>query len=269
MLISLAMYALPSVRAATEAWADGIGDALAAHGLPRPTAVIPNDPMGVWRDPALLLTQTCGFPVTHGYRDALRPVMAPTYRAEGCGPGRYSSWIVARSGSGIADLADAEGARLAINGFDSQSGWNAVAADLSALFADRPDPPLSAILVTGAHAESLAAVRDGRADIATLDAVTATLLQREEPAWFDGVERIGFTRSAPALPYATPRGLGEADRARVRRALQAALADPALAAAREALLLQDLTPVDDADYAEIAEMAGAARPADRLARRIG
>lgn len=262
------MYALPSVRAATEAWMAGIADHLAAAGLPRPAAILPDDPTTLWRSPDLLLTQTCGFPVTHAYRDALRPLMAPTYRAAGCAPGRYSSWIVVRRGSGIESLADAAGARLAINGFDSQSGWNAVAADLTDLFRDRPSPPLAEIRVTGAHAASLEAVRTGLADLATLDAVTAALMARDTQDAFDGVHRIGFTRTAPALPYATPRGLREDDRRRLREGLTAALADPALAATRAALLLEDLTPVDDADYAEIAAMAASAAGPSALAARI-
>src|SRR5690606_6754530 len=96
MLASLPMYDLPEVAAATAAWWQGLARAFRAEGLadvPGRLATAPALP-GHWRDPALLFSQTCGFPLTHGLAGALRLVATPCYRAAGCDGARYRSFLV-------------------------------------------------------------------------------------------------------------------------------------------------------------------------------
>ncbi len=75
-IISLPMYDWPEVREATDAWAHGIARHLREHGFPE----APSEPLRcenhgeAWLSPDLLLSQTCGYPLTHTYARCLRPV---------------------------------------------------------------------------------------------------------------------------------------------------------------------------------------------------
>ncbi|MGR3434444.1 MAG: phosphate/phosphite/phosphonate ABC transporter substrate-binding protein, partial [Shimia sp.] len=89
-----------------------------------------------------------------------------------------------------------DGPRVAINGWDSQSGWAAAQAHL---------PPDPSFVVTGGHAASLAAVAEGRADMACLDAVTWRLLRADDPN-AGRVTVRGWTEWTPGLPLVTATG---------------------------------------------------------------
>ena len=80
-------------------------------------------------------------------------------------------------------------------------------------------------------------VADGRADCAALDAVCWALLGRHEPDLRAGLAVLCQTPLAPGLPLIAGPGWSEKDVAAMRAALDEALADPALAGPREALLL--------------------------------
>ena len=260
-VVALGMYDLPELRAATDAWWTAIARALRAEGVPGvPESLDRSRPYHeVWRDPALLLTQTCGYPLTHGFADALTAVAVPTYAAEGCGPGRYSSAFLVRDDDPAGDLADLRGRRATANGPDSQSGCNVLRSAVAPL-ADA-GRFFSEVVWAGAHRRSLAAVRTGTADVAAIDAVTFALLSRHAPAETRGVRVLGWSESAPALPYAVRRGIDAGTRARIAAALLRAAADPNAAAAREALLIAGLSPVDDAAYTVMPAMR---RAAERL-----
>ncbi len=66
--------------------------------------------------------------------------------------------IVARQDSGVRSLDDVAGKVAAINGHDSQSGWNALRHSLIGKGAP------ARFVETGGHRKSMAAVREGRAD---------------------------------------------------------------------------------------------------------
>jgi ABC-type phosphate/phosphonate transport system substrate-binding protein len=60
-------------------------------------------------------------------------------------------------------------------------------------------------LQTGGHRLSAAAVAEGRADIAALDAVTFALLQANDPV-VGRLKVLGMTDPTPGLPYITAAG---------------------------------------------------------------
>src|SRR5690606_5113472 len=104
---------------------------------------------------------------------------------------------------------------------------------------------------TGGHRASLAALRAGLADIAAIDAVSLALLRRHAPTEIEGLRVLAWSAAAPALPYASRRGIDDGLRRRLTAGLLAAAVDPGGAEARAALLLAGLQPADDADYAAI------------------
>ena len=101
-IAALPMYDLPELRAATDSWWQVIARALRAEGVPDvPAALERAQPVSaVWRNPLLVLSQTCGYPLTHDYSASLTAIAVPSYTAEGCTPGRYRSAFLVRADEG-------------------------------------------------------------------------------------------------------------------------------------------------------------------------
>jgi ABC-type phosphate/phosphonate transport system substrate-binding protein len=234
---ALPMYDLPEIRAATDAWWRGLARALRRQGIADVPARLSHGhaPMELWRSPQLLLAQTCGFPLTHALEGIVQLVATPCYAAPGCRGPEYRSLIVVRADDPVASLAACRGRIAAINGWDSHSGWNVLRAMAAPVAKEASF--FGTVTVTGSHAASLAAVRAGRADVAAIDCVTHALLARYRPRAVEGVRPLGWSPAAPGLPYVTHAGRDAGDVARLRAGLLEALADPALAACRDALLL--------------------------------
>jgi ABC-type phosphate/phosphonate transport system substrate-binding protein len=157
--------------------------------------------------------------------------------------------LVVRADDPAESLAGLRGRRVACNARDSHSGHNALRAAVAPLaaggrfFADH--------VITGAHGKSADAVAAGAADLCAIDCVSWALLERYEPERIARLRVLGRTAPAPGLPLVT--GL-DAPLAAVRAAVIAVSGDPALAAAREALLLDGIEVLDEADYEAILDM---------------
>lgn len=247
------MYDLAEVRRLTDEWWSGLARHLAGKGvkdMPQRLAR-PNDVERLWRDPDLVFSQTCGYPYVKGLRDWVRLVATPTYSARGCVGARYCAVIVVQADQPAKRMADLETFRLAVNGFDSHSGWNAFRSALAVL--DRLSD-FGAPIVTGSHRASLAKVRDGEADICSIDCVTFGLIERYAPEETEGLRILGETPQAPGLPYITSRTASTDLILRLRDGVAAAYADPDLATVREGLLLVGYEILDDKDYAKIAAL---------------
>lgn len=250
---SLAMYDLPEVRRATEAWWTGLARHLRRAGLEdvpsRPSW--PARPEDAWRAPGLLLAQCCGYPLTHAERGRLQAVATPAYDAPGCRGTDYASLLIVRADSPAEGLAELAGGVCAVNARDSHSGYNALRAMLAPLAGGRR--LFRAVRTTGSHPASLAAVAAGEADLCAVDCVVHALIARHGPGRLAGTRVLGHSMAAPGLPYVTRRGDG-GRLARLREGLFAALADPGLAAAREALLLVGAEVLPEGAYERIVEL---------------
>ena len=221
---------------AVTAWWRAIARALQAQGVADVPASLaqPADLDAHWRDPRLLLSQACGYPLVTSLRTAVQVVGALHYTAPGCDGIDYRSELIART----ADAASLEGFRgrvAAINSLDSHSGWNALRG-LVAPHA-RDGAFFARHLVSGSHRGSLAAVQSGAADIAAIDCVTLAGLRRHDPELLRGLRVVCSTASAPGLPLVTSAATTPADLAALRHALQEACIDPTAADAREALFI--------------------------------
>jgi ABC-type phosphate/phosphonate transport system substrate-binding protein len=245
------MYDLPELRAETDALWGALRDALRGAGVPAPGALARSDDYAAaWTDPGLVLAQSCGYPYVTRLRGAVALVATPVYEAEGCDGPTYRSALVARAGEG-ASLAGFRGRVAAVNGWDSQSGMNAFRAAVAPLAGGRAF--FARVVETGGHRLSVAAVREGRADIAAIDAVTWALLGRVDPAAVAGLAVVGWTGSAPALPFVAPVA-DPAALAATRAAVLRVLGDPATAAIRAPLLIAGAAPPDERAYDAILAM---------------
>ncbi len=253
-LASLPMYDLPGNRRATRAWWAGLARGFAAAGLDDVPQVLtePADRSGHWLDRRLLFSQACGRNYVRELAGHVRLVATPCYAAPGCDGPLYRSLLLAGADSELDPADDLSGARVAINGFDSHSGWVALCAAVSAA-GDAPD--FADIRVTGSHAASMAAVRRGAADLCAVDCVTFALLERHAPDRVAGLKPMGRTPAAPGLPYITGAGTGPAEISRLRDGLSRALEAPDLASVRDSLFIERCEVLADSDYDRVRDMA--------------
>ena len=193
----------------------------------------PEDLLAHWRDPQLLLGQTCGYPLTHALAGAVQLVGVFRYSAPGCDGIFCRSQLVARTEDAGRTLADFRGLRVAFNSDDSQSGYNALRAAVAPLA--RHGRFFAEALATGGHAASMAAVQQGRADIAAIDCVTLDGLRRNMPQTLAGLCTIGQTMAYPGLPLITGHATSAAELQALQAVLAALVRDPAAADALAAL----------------------------------
>jgi ABC-type phosphate/phosphonate transport system substrate-binding protein len=201
MIASLPMYLRPETQPATEAFWAATRDALRARGVAAPE-YLDHDatPQDAWASPGLVLSQICNLPYRLGFHAHVTLVAAPDHRLPGTPPGQYHSALVVRADDPRATLSAFDGATLAINGADSQSGWGAPSAA-----AARAGIAFGTVLVTGAHVHSARAVAEGRADIAGIDAVTWNMIARWD-AFAGDLRVLARTPPTPALCYVTATG---------------------------------------------------------------
>jgi ABC-type phosphate/phosphonate transport system substrate-binding protein len=256
MIASLPMY--PMFRAEVEALWRAIAASLRALGVADvpPSLVWPDDLLAHARRPDLLLSQTCGYPLVTKLSDMVRVVGAFHYAAPGCDGLRYRSRVIARADDPKTDIAAFRGRRVAYNGRDSQSGYNALRALIAPLAQEGRF--FGSALETGAHYASMQAVADGRADIAAIDCVSFAHIGAADPDLAQRLKVVGETPSAPALPLITRGTATDKDVATLRKALSNTIRDPTLAGVRERLMIAGFEPVEFAAYAEITTMEATA-----------
>lgn len=251
MIASLPMYDLPELAAATENFWRGLRAHMREAGLAEAPATLtrPRDLDRHWRDSALVFSQTCGYPLTHNLAGALLPIATPIYDAPGCEETSYSSVFVVRAEEAARDLADLAGRRIAYNATDSQSGYHVLAYELARRRLFWRD--FSRLSESGAHRRSLHLVKSGAADLCAVDCVSWALIGDVAPEECAGLRVIGRSALAPALPFVTSAAGGAARIEALRRALAAALADPALAESCRALRLRGAKSLDVSAYEAI------------------
>ena len=238
MIAALQMYDWPETRQATDAWWAG----LARHlGLDVPLSR-PGDFTAPWFRGDLAFGQTCGYPFTHALRGQVMLVATPHYAADGCVGASYCSIVFARE---RRPLAVYRGTTAAVNSPDSMSGMLALKLVFGPLAEDGRF--FGRAIETGGHLNSLAAVRDGKADVCAIDCVCVALARRYRPEALAGLTEIARSPAVPGLPWITRAGNPVA----IREGLSRAFADPALRAAREALLLSGFSVSDASAYDRI------------------
>ncbi len=258
MIASLPMYDWPEVRPATDALWQVIARHLAANGFRGVPESLDRsgDPHAQWRSAELLLSQTCGYPLTHGLAGAVDLVATPCYRVRGAEGSDYCSLIVIAATSGRTGLADLRGSIAAFNTEDSMSGMLALKAVVAPLA--RQGRFFSRVIRSGAHLASMQAVADGRADVAAIDCVSHALAERHLPGLAKKLKVIAETPKVPGLPLITARGRSGPERTRLARALAEAFVDPGLAAVRDALFIAGLEFRPLAAYQRIPDLEAAA-----------
>lgn len=186
MFAALPMYDHPGVRAATDALWAAIRDRLRGAGIDAPEALSRGgDHFAEWQDPSLLLGQACCLPYRVVLDGRVGLVGAIDYGLPDVPPGYYYSAFVAREDDPRATLEDFTGATLAFNESHSHSGWGTACA---------APVRFGRLIATGSHSNSCAAISEGRAEIAAIDAISLRLI-RAHTGLARGLKVVG--RSAP------------------------------------------------------------------------
>src|SRR3954451_6940994 len=241
MIAALPMYDLPEIQEANDKLWRSVARRLRACGVAGVPASLSRDMpdlSALWRDPRLLLAQTCGYPLVTGLGRAVRLVAVPIYDFPGCTGWKHRSFIIAAAAAQARPLAGFRGTVCAVNGFDSNSGMNLLRAAVAPLAEGAPF--FAGILETGSHPASLEAVADGRAALAAIDCVTHGHLARHRPALVARTRIVGQTPASPNLPMITPGTTSPEALAALRDALAETAMDPGFEPARRALGLTGL-----------------------------
>jgi ABC-type phosphate/phosphonate transport system substrate-binding protein len=239
MIATLPMYDWPEVREATDGWWAGLARHLRSAGFEAPERLSRSGGASArWRRPDLLVSQTCGFPLMHDFRGLLEVLATPVYDVEGCDGASYSSVIVVPADGGVSRLEDLAGATAAFNAADSLSGHLALKCVFAPL--GRNGRFFGRLVESGSHRASMQLVCNAEADVAAIDCVSFALAQAHRPELAAGLAVVARGPAAPALPYVTAADRPADEIARLKHALSAAAADPALAGARQALFIAGL-----------------------------
>ncbi|AXI48260.1 hypothetical protein C1J03_21045 [Sulfitobacter sp. SK012] len=196
MIANLMMYARPELSEAHARYWALLRTSFADRGIASPETLAQEaEEFSVWRDPALVLSQTCGMPFRTQLQETVTLIGTPDFGLDGCAPGYYNSAIIVREDDLRGDIAEYREARFAYNMAISQSGWAAPYAHLQQhgfWFTKRFE--------SGGHVNSAHAVANGSADIAAVDAQTWALIKRYEP-WAEKLRVLEYTQPTPGLPY--------------------------------------------------------------------
>ncbi len=204
----------------------------------------PEELPALWTHPELLLAQTCGYPWATRLRGQVRLVAAPRYTFDGCVGAEHCAFILVPETLDASSLADLRGKRVALNGLDSNTGMNLLRHAVAPL-AER-GRFFGEVIVSESHANSLALLQQGHADVAAVDAVTYGYLQRAEPGRVAGLRLLQRTRSSPTLPFITASSRSDAEVEALRAALNDTLVtQPELA---RILAIEGFAAVDESTY---------------------
>ena len=239
MIAALPMYDWPETSGANDVLWARLSAQLQASNVDVPAHLTrTNDLEALWLSPELLLAQTCSYPLETSLKGKVRYVATPSYSAQGCEtPGHYRSVVLMRGQAESVFVPRDSRAklpfwhrdvRLAINGLDSMSGYNALKRDALAEGCDMPE----VAIVTGSHRASIKAVVNGQADLCTVDCITWAMALQYEPAAQE-VFVAGWTKQRPGLPLITSLSCPEDLMAKLMQAAQSVLGAVVLASPTE------------------------------------
>jgi ABC-type phosphate/phosphonate transport system substrate-binding protein len=237
------MYDLPGV----ERDIDLLWAAIAERVNADPERERPNDLHNHWRSGHFLLSQTCGLPLVETLQELT--VIGVFTTPVGVGDASHYQSVV------IEPMQPSPGP-VAINGWDSLSGYVSLAHFLSVERASGFDRGAVATMITGGHRYSVEAVAAGRASLASIDAVTFDILSRTAPDMIAAVRRIGSGPTVPCLPLVAPT---DEHRARLVRALQDVVQATSLQPALRRLAIAGFTPLGREAYAGLPPLITKAR----------
>ena len=252
--VSLPMYDLPGLQPVWDAWWAAMCRAMAEYGVGGFDAQLTRYPglASHWRDPAMRLSQTCGYPYKLGLERDWRLVSTPVYDVEWCMGPRYRNLVLVRREDNAEGLADLRGRRIAFNSEDSHSGYNSIRWMVAPLA--EGGRFFGEAVPAGSHLAGIKAVAEGAVDCCSVDCVTFALVAKHGNAPTDGLRILAEGPLVPGLPFVVPRTTPDAVVVASRSALREAASNPAVAPLNAELLFKGFADVPETQYGTILEM---------------
>jgi len=250
---SLPMYCLPEMEAANAGFLAALQSRLRGKGIEAAEPIL-NRRHGAVSDnvaPGMFFTQICGYPLFKHYREQYRALATPHYAMPGCVGASHRAFFMVRADDPAGRLEDLRGQTFGCNSLLSNSGMNLPRLSLARIAGGRPF--FSAVVVTGAHVESLARLDQGSIDICSVDNVTWGLFKKCRPRAAERYRILAETVVSPSLPFVTSAKTSEADAAALAETLFEIMTDPQTAPLREVLELSGLSAPDVAAYEGLTE----------------
>jgi ABC-type phosphate/phosphonate transport system substrate-binding protein len=239
-IASLAMYPFTQLRPAYDRLWDGVRSRLS---FAAPALDWELDHLTACRRDDLLLGQTCGWPLITELASTVRVVGTFDCDVNGAAGGTYCSVLVSNTDDPLDDILRRPDLIVAANSSDSLSGWislQSVAIAKGVL--------LETVEWTGSHAVSIDTLRQGRAHLAAIDAVSWAHLGGP------GLSIVGHCPRIPCLPLVTSRSSSDAVLGELRQALGVTVSDPAMAAVCSTLKVRAFLERDLADYEGVSKL---------------
>lgn len=240
-IASLAMYPFTEVQPAYDKLWDGVRRRLSFEAPALDWDVAADV---ACRRPDLILGQTCGWPLITELRSIVTVVGTFDCDIAGGAEGTYRSVLVTGRSDTLVDILRSPDLRVVANSPDSLSGW----ISLQAVAAEH-GVHLDNIDWSGAHAKSIEVLRDHRADLAAIDAVSWSHLDRT------GLSVVGEGPRIPCLPLVTSGSSPAAVITELRGALADTVADPTMADVCATLRIRGFVDRQLADYEELSALA--------------
>jgi ABC-type phosphate/phosphonate transport system substrate-binding protein len=250
-IAALPMYDFPDLRLAHDALWGALRVQLEKRGVSDVPVFLARDlgHLEIWQHSGLLLAQGCEYPLAKLVGDRVRVIARPRYTAPGCEGANYRSALIVRDADPAITLADLRNRRCAVNEPSSNSGMNLLRAALAPVAAGRLF--FEAVVLTGSHRRSVAAIASGEADVAAVDCVSWAYLQRLYPSEVAGLRILSWTPASPSLPFITSRNTDPVAIDALRATLGNVFADNALAHVRDQLLLEGVDLEADGGFTEV------------------
>jgi ABC-type phosphate/phosphonate transport system substrate-binding protein len=206
-----------------------------------------DDVHGTWERGDVAFGQVCGYPAAAYLRDKLQIVGAFTHDVNYAEGHRYRSVLVANRPGSASSFTSA---LAAANSEESLSGYVSLTVALHGPGAVGHKP----IRFTGSHRESLAAVRRGDVEIASIDGLTLTHLVEEDATALDGLHVIGTGPLIPSPALYTSVNLPPVQVAELRQGLAETTADPSLRRVLARLHITGFVALDMSDYDTVLDL---------------
>jgi hypothetical protein len=235
------MYNLPEMRSGnaalwrairTEAERLGVDDLPAELDFAR-------KPVPERIEPDTVFTQVCGWPLQTIYAGQATVIGIPVYGAAHCAGPTHAGVFVVHRDAAWHSVAELRGCDFVFNSVHSNSGMNLprrVIAELA-----RGEKFFRSVTETHSQPGNLERVARGQADATCVDCVTLAFFTRHRPDIAEQLRELAVTMSTPAIPFVTAAAT---DPVTLRRVATA----PEWAPARNAMMLLDIMPPDQADY---------------------
>lgn len=237
----LLMYTAPEpIRVANERWLARILEHLGHTRLNAQGLSLPQ----LWLSPALLVTQTCGYPLMTVLKGRVRVIGRPRYELPDASAGKHCSLILSRADDSRKTLGEFRHSRGVINSEDSNSGMNLLRQRLARLQQDGQF--FTAVGTSGGHRESLRWLRDQRADLAAIDSVTYAYLAQHAPEEVSGLRVLVRSACSPTLPFITVASATDERVELLRQVMNQALRE--LPDVVRTLGLPEVLPAGEGDY---------------------